>query len=104
MNDSNPLPPGGMALTSGVAVCVSKVLAGGKRAVLQGRKFYVSPAMHQLIAGAASSEELAVILSKIEVIEIPEFTPPEWAAMRVHSDRVGTSEFERDIILRRMGL
>jgi len=54
----------------GFEIIVSEHLAGMKKAVKQGNRFIVSPAMWQLMQGA-SQEELVHLLSNLHFVEIP---------------------------------
>jgi hypothetical protein len=81
----------------GFEVHVNPVLAGGKKAVRQGNRMYVSPAMYDLISHA-EGDELESLLKSIECVTIPEMpsvyeyvpmftapkmpTPDEWNPWR----------------------
>jgi hypothetical protein len=58
----------------GFTVAVCSALVGGKKAIIQGRTVYVSPAMFDLMM-YANEEELKRLLNSIEAVEIPEFDP-----------------------------
>ena len=59
---------------SAMQVVVSKSLIGSKKALIQGNRIYVSPAMHVLMEGA-TQEELVRLLKTISTLEIPEYNP-----------------------------
>lgn len=80
-DDADVTIPGGLdpatlpfspMLCGGLSLHVSAALTGSKRAIKQGNRLCVSPAMMELIRGADGERELRVLLENIEALEIPE--------------------------------
>ena len=63
---------------TGLQLIVDRHMAGMKKAVRQGGKLYVSPAMYDLISHA-EGDELERLLSAIPCTEIPEFDLGKYA-------------------------
>lgn len=57
----------------GIPIIRSEWMVGAKKAILQGDRLTVSPAMWELISKAETSEELEFILKNLPILQIPVF-------------------------------